>query len=397
MVIATIAFAVVWPLSTQLRFTLVHLDTWFDTDSRHVIDAVTNRLSIYHGRNNLHPLFGLITYPPGYALRRYLHVGGEQLAVIMVSAMAALWSSTMYFLYRLALVRRSAAIVAVVMTCISTAGMFFVPILERYVLGSISIMVCLAVFIAYRNWRISSGWLTLAAAATLGFTITNFMVGVVTLVVALGPRKGLQSAINAFVVILSLSLVQARLFPSSPPFLTWDNAEKSVGMSQAGSITDRSSAFWFYSVVMPNPVVETKPPPSLDRYLSVERVGSNASGLSSDVASWLWILLLALGCLVLATDANARDLGFVLGVSIIGQFALCMEFGTEVILYSLHFVPMLMLVAGHGLLGRAAKVAWPAAIVLLFILFWHNWQVFNSSRSAAISIIGAMASTASGK
>jgi hypothetical protein len=74
-----------------------------------------------------------------------------------------------------------------------------------------------------------------------------------------------------------------------------------------------------------------------------------------------------------------------------------MEFGTEVILYSLHFVPMLMLVAGHGLLGRAAKVAWPAAIVLLFILFWHNWQVFNSSRSAAISIIGAMASTASGK
>jgi hypothetical protein len=103
----------------------------------------------------------------------------------------------------------------------------------------------------------------------------------------LGPREGLQSAINAFVVILSLSLVQARLFPSSPPFLTWDNAEKSVGMSQAGSITDRSSAFWFYSVVMPNPVVETKPPPSLDRYLSVERVGSNASGLSSDVASWL--------------------------------------------------------------------------------------------------------------
>jgi hypothetical protein len=68
-----------------------------------------------------------------------------------------------------------------------------------------------------------------------------------------------------------------------------------------------------------------------------------------------------------------------LGLTLLGQLMLHMVYGNETFLYSLHFMPLLILVAAAGTLTRARPIALALAAVLLMASLMNNITVFQQA------------------
>jgi hypothetical protein len=70
-----------------------------------------------------------------------------------------------------------------------------------------------------------------------------------------------------------------------------------------------------------------------------------------------WVALLGLGLWALFSIGQHRRLRIVLGLTLLGLLAQHMVFGEETFLYSIHFAPLLVILAALSTLTRARPVA----------------------------------------
>jgi hypothetical protein len=70
-----------------------------------------------------------------------------------------------------------------------------------------------------------------------------------------------------------------------------------------------------------------------------------------------------------------------LGVTLLGQLVLHMVYGNETFLYSLHVMPLLILVAAASTLTRARPVALALTALLLATMFINNLVQFEQAKS----------------
>jgi hypothetical protein len=387
--IAIIAGTVAWGLAWRLAFTIQNIDVWFDTDSLFIFEVMTDRWSPHHDRNNLHPIFPLVTYPMTFASTRWLGLDRQQAALAVVAVTAALWTGLMYATLRL--MRRPIG-VSVLFTAIgvmSTGGVLFLGLIERHVAGSVTILACVAAFVAYERRLISATWLVLAAAATLGVTITNFLVGAVALLLALGLKKGTQACVNAVFIVIALSTITPLVFPRSTPLLDlrW-LPYGSTFMSLAGTLHQRNSAFWFHSMVVPEPRVETKPAPYEHvRYLSVQRVGPTHHWPVGLAALSLWGILLALGAWKTYRRFPVEKIDVLLAIGVVGHYVLFLFFGSETILYAPTYVPLMLLMVSAVLRPPGGRWMYVLTLVFLGLLAWNNIVRLQSSLALARSLL----------
>jgi hypothetical protein len=75
-------------------------DVWFDSDTRRVINDMTDR-SVDHWRANVHPLFPLITFLPTKTLIKAFGLEPIKAVRFVVAAIAALWISALFIILRL--------------------------------------------------------------------------------------------------------------------------------------------------------------------------------------------------------------------------------------------------------------------------------------------------------
>jgi hypothetical protein len=382
------AGALAWGLFPSLSFTIDNIDVWFDSDSHHIAEAMMSRWSDYHHGNNLHPLFGLISYSLAFISTRLLDFSLFQVMHALTTAAAAAWASMMYVTLRAMKRPPAASVLFTGIGIASTSGLFFLPIAERFVLGSVSMLACLAAFMAHERRHVSGKWLTVAAAGTMGVTITNFMLGAMALVLAFGVRRGLQAAFGAACAIALVGTLQGALFPQSAAMYSLRNGTRYTWADNGGTVLEKTTAFWLHSVVAPEPRNEAR---KIRLRLSVQRVGIGMHGLIGRLALSLWVVLLAAGAWMAWQRRPAEKVDILLGLVILGQFSLHLVFGKEAILYSPHFTPLIILVAsavvrqtGDPAPGRRA--AFYGLSVLLFgFLLWNNWQVFAMARQMAVS------------
>lgn len=377
---------IVWTLFPSLSFTIANIDLWFDSDSNHVADAMVSRWSPYHGRNNLHPLFGLATYPIVFVSPRLLDMSEHQVIRTLTAASAAAWSSLLFVTLRLMKRPPALALLFTGIAMSSTSGLFFLPIVERYVLGSISMLACVAALAAYERRRIWGRWLVMAAAGTLGVTITNFMVGATALVLAFGVKRGLQATLFVVCAMAIISTAQAEVFLHSAAFGDFRNALRATGSVNAGTVSAKSTAFWFHSIVSPEPRDEGR---NRTR-VSVQKVSVAEHRLLGGTALLLWIFLLVTGMWTAYRKAPRGKVDLMLVLVVLGQFGLHMVFGREAIMYSLHFMPLMVLIASGAVRGvEMTERAWNAwsllVAVFLGLLLWNNWQMFMIARNLAVS------------
>lgn len=346
-------------------------DVWFEGDLRRVFANMVDRNSD-HYRSKVHPLFSLVAYGMVWVPRRLLSMDPLLSVRIAGAAVAFAWG---FLLYRLLHTITRDAIAAFLLTCTALASasfLFWGTVPETYLFGSASILFALLVTLKATEWRITG-----AIAATLAFTVTNVMAGLASAIVSLPWRRALQAAANALCIVVILWGVQKYAIPSTQ-FFIGDKEEKDYMFRlDADRVSSVARSFFVTSMVMPTPTRET-------RYYQPEAVlftqHAPVSGWAAIVA---WLALLLLGLVGLRDASDVRPLRVALLLTLAGQLALHVVYGEETFLYSLHFMPLLVLVAAFAFRTRFRAVAFGLAGALLLTAALNNVQQFTDARMYA--------------
>jgi hypothetical protein len=394
--LVVVAAFVTWILNTRLSFTATNLDVWFDSDSLFVLDQISNRYSEHNNTNSRHPIFSMLVYPLMFCQTRLLGIDGITAAFNVLVLTSSLCVLAMYGALRLAGRTLQVAVIFTSIFTASTTGMLFLGIHERLIPGGISVLVCLIAFQLHER-RLLPGWtLVLAAAGTLGITVTNFIVGVAALLAGFGIKRGLQGSVNAFCLVALLSVGNNLIFggPGITDVRTWPmqsslftkNADR---LETHGSIVHKAANFGLHSIVMPVPRIERKPPPWSDtQYLSLQRVGLGPYAKSGYIALALWLVLICAGIFLLARRKAPDKLDAVLAMSLAGQFVLFLVFGSETILYAPYYAPLLILIASKPWPTPRLNTALPVvAWTFLLLLVWNNAEVLGLAIEMAHAVL----------
>ena len=91
----------------------------------------------------------------------------------------------------------------------------------------------------------------------------------------------------------------------------------------------------------------------------------------------LWIALLGLGLWGFFSSKKHTKFRIVLGFSLLGQLALHLVYGNETFLYSLHFLPLLIILAAFSVLTSTRLIALILAGILVICTGINNGLLFH--------------------
>jgi hypothetical protein len=350
-------------------------DAWFDADISRVVSNMSDRAGD-HYRTKVHPLFSLLTYPPVAALKA---LGLRRLPAVraVMVAVAGLWAAALFALLRVIGCRRPEAIVFTLLAALSAGAVFFFSVPETYGLGSLSILLALIVVAAREHRPVAAGWTVAASALTLSYTVTNWMTGLLAAFAAYPRRKAFQLSVNAFAAVVALWGVQKFFFPSAGFFLGDREETYYTYAPWPGRVLSVLFSFLFHSIVMPAFDLVARHPGSLSPTVRESLPGS--SGVIGALAVVAWALLLTLGIHALLTLRRQAALRVALGLNLAGQLALHIVYGAETVLYSLHFIPLLVVVAALTTLTKRRALALVLAVVLTVLAGVNNAAMFRAA------------------
>jgi hypothetical protein len=358
-------------------------DTWFEADIPRVFDSMTSRTG-NHYRTKVHPLFSLIAYPPVFGLKLVFGVSPRMAVNIVITAVAMLWISSFYLLLRLIRCHRLDAILFTLLMITSATAMCWTVVPETYIFGSLSILLALITTAISQRYEIPSWWYTAISSLTMSFTITNWMAGIFATFIKYHWKRALQITVNAFCAVVILWGVQKYIFPTATFFLGDKEEIEYVNNPHTGGPLHIMRSFFFHTMIIPQinisyryeppvPILITQPSP----------IGSASTwGL---IAVFVWIILLGLGLKSLFFLDQATQFRKVLALTLLGQFALHMLYGDETFLYSLHYGPLLVLVASLTTLTRDRIKALVLVVLLLITAGVNNaHQLGEATKLACI-------------
>ena len=354
-------------------------DVWFESDLPRSFANMIVRSS-NHYRTSVHPLFSLIAFPPAYILHQ---LGLEAITAVRfeIALVASLWISTLFILLRLIGCRQLDAIVFSLLGTISAAAIFWFTVPETYSFGSLSILLALVVVAIGEYRQLSQWWYLLVSAGSLSITTTNWMAGLLATFVNNRWKQAFQITVNAFCLMVGLWFLQYLIFPTSEFFLKIQNEKNYVFNEGAISPANVIQSFISHTMVMPaiEIIDKTARPgfatPGIQMVTQISSPGS--ASLWGKVAVVLWTALLGLGIWGLLSLKRYPKLRLVLSLTILGQLVLHLLYGEETFLYSLHFAPLLVILAAMSTLTRVRPLALGLAGLLLICAGINNGLEFN--------------------
>jgi hypothetical protein len=119
------------------------------------------------------------------------------------------------------------------------------------------------------------------------------------------------------------------------------------------NLKECSRAFALYTMVVPAIKQQSRNPFFEDFVqLSVQHISLSELSPLGLAASLCWTLLLGIGTWAVATSRTHRQLRIALILSVVYQFALHLIYGGETFLYSMHFMPLLVMLAAWSTLSK---------------------------------------------
>jgi hypothetical protein len=356
-------------------------DAWFNSDVPRVYAEMVFR-GASHWRINAHPLFPLITFPLVFILRAGLHLEPISAVRMVIAGVASLWISTLFLILRLVGCRRLDALLFSILASVSASAMFWFVIPETFSFGSLTILLALLVVAISQRRRLSQLWYVLVSALTLSFTITNWMAGIFATFVDHRWKRSLRITAMALLAVVMLWGVQKVAFPDIPyvPFATIDLKweRKYVFRKDSGGPLQAVRSFVFHSMVCP--AIEVRPNDPRLFMMVTQHSSPGTASTWGTIAVGLWAALLGLGLWGVLSMRQHRHLRLVLGLTLIGQLVLHVVYGQETFLYSLHFGPLLVLLAAFGTQTRARPAALVLAGVLILSAGLNNGMQFDKVR-----------------
>lgn len=335
--------------------------------------ALLDRLGRSHLRASHHPLFSLLLYPIVQVLLRIPGMSGAAVFGLLVSTAGAVWIGLTWATLRAIGLRRPEATIFALLAASSAAAVFWFPTLESQTFGASSIMLAVGVVaLAERGWRPSLPACVAVSLATLSFTTTNWMFGLLMLGAVLPWQRAVLAAVLTLGIAAILVWVQALIFPAAGSPLALNTPAETAYLfnPEALGFLEQSRVFFLHAIVMPGPDI------AHGFRLSIQ--GATHAGPLALVAIGIWIVLLALGNWSIGRSRVSRSAAVIL-FGIAGQWTLALVFGVETFFYSLRWAPLLVLLAGFSALAPPRRLGAGLAAVLVLLAAVNNVEQFRTA------------------
>jgi len=366
------------------------MDVWFGADTARVMWDMTS-ISGIHSRLDLHPLFTLLTYPQVFVLRELLGLPAITAVRLVIAAAAFVFSCAFYSLLRLIGCRKVDSTLFCVLSVISGSAMFGLAVPETYIYGSVGIVIALILVAVAEQRQVPDICYVIASAFTLSATSSNWLIGILATAVHHNWKQTLKISGCALCLVLALWFVQKLAFPSSAFFVPTQGESRFLNSLTLSNFKECSRAFGLYTMVVPD-----IKPLALNGYfedfvqLSIQHTSQSELSPLGLAAGLCWIALLGTGLWAALRSRVHRRLRIALILSVVYQYALHLIYGNETFLYSMHFMPLLVVLAAWSTLTRTRVAALSLAICLILSAGLNNVQQF--SKAAAIVNPSALAS-----
>jgi len=238
-----------------------------------------------------------------------------------------------------------------VLAATSASSIFWFAVPETFALGSISILVSLA-FIAFTRFKKTNWlWYVLLNIFTVSITITNWMAGITVTYLKLTFRKFIITLALALTIVLGVWFIQASLFPSAHQLIP--NEKLNILMAESGGVLTSLKAVLAHSMVAPDLLLRRDiTVGSSALILSFQGASLGSGSVWGAIALIPWALLLCLSVRSFITANVDSSFRLALVIILVGQVFLHMIYGFEAFLYSIHFLPLLIIFASLTTLTR---------------------------------------------
>jgi hypothetical protein len=355
----------------------------FDADMPKITYIMTDRFSNRHAYTSEHPLISLAMFTPVKALR-VLGLHEVDAIYLVVAAMCAVWTGLLFSLLLLWGCRVLDAAIFTILAHTSAAAIFWFSVPEVFTFGSATILAAMILTMWPRNVPpvIRD---TIGTALTLSMTLTNSMVGLLNAAMRLSLRHIWIVAASALMIVTALWGLQKYIFPEAqfffPPRSGW--VSNYLFAPTPMRIVEVILGFFSDTIVMPRIEVlkaSELPLPGLgDQMMTVQRSLPLTTGLVGALATLSWLALLGLG--VWAAYKTRPRLATLCGLIAVGQLALHTVFGSQTFLYTMHFLPLLIVVAACATFTKHRNAALALACIVSVTAGMNNWAEFRGAAS----------------
>lgn len=397
--------AILGGVATYQRSQLIHpilrdfsaVDVWFESDIPRVFANMTSP-ERQNYRAKVHPLFTLITYPIVHGISQLGHVDLITATQILNAMVAGLWLVGLFALFRLIGCRRLDAVLFSILAGTSAAAMFWFVVPETYPLGSLTIVLALISAAVARYYPPSVIGYVLMNLATLSITITNWMAGILATIVTHSRKQTLIITSCAVSLVLGLWFVQNLFFQSAAPPVTFQSGSTGAGtgelrfllMPESGGLGRILPALLSHSLIMPDiAVIHDRYAPPHWSVLSVQQSLPGSGSVWGAMAVGLWLALLSLGVWQFLVMPQQPKFRLVLGLTLLGQLGLHWLYGNETFLYSLHIIPLLVVIASFSSLTRTRPLALVLTSILILCVSLNNLTQFNHVNRLVTDIVAS--------
>jgi hypothetical protein len=349
---------------------------WFESDTDDFLRVMTDRTAGEHTETRIHPLFSLLVYPQVKVVRALTGLDPAQAVRVVLALAAALWLGTLVAVLRLMGCSRAAGAALGLVALASAGAVFWLTVPESYPFGSLSLALVLLVAAVSGHRRLSTAWHVLASAGSLSVTVTNWMAGWALLLARVPWRRAVQLSVNAFCLVVVLWAVEKTVFPKAKFFLENPKKGRFLFHPDAGGPARILPSLLVHSIVMPEIVEAPRSYPTRRPRMITQPSAPGSGSPWGPAAVALWLLLLGLGCWGAVTRKDHRELRLALGLTLAGQIALHLIYGEETFLYTLHLVPLLVVLAACGLATPMRRAIVPLAAALVVAAGLNNHRQF---------------------
>ncbi len=354
-----------------------YYDVWFSGDLPRTYANMTDRWGDPRHHTAVHLLFPLVVFPLAKALRVTTRL--EPLAAVraVFAFVAALWLGVLFGVLRSMGCRQLDAVLFSLLAIVSASAMCWFVVPETWSFGSLTILFTVWLAAQPKPFRTSAVYV-LASAATLGITLTNWMAGIFMAFARFPWRRALRITVAAGGLVALLWGVERCLFSRTQLTIPSYQAKYFFQLESGGPRAIINS-FVFHTMVIPSVTATHGPGHPGVLSLTTQHSSPGSGTVWGGVAVWLWAGLLGLGMwTAFFTRHRHRPLAIVLGAVLLGQLALHLVYGgEETFLYSLHWLPCLIVVAAFSTLTRIRRMVLALAGALLICAGINNGVQFT--------------------
>jgi hypothetical protein len=394
-VLIALCFAVVgsavsvWAFSQTNRVPELHtmFNLWIHADSARVAENIVTTGGD-HGRTSVHPLFSILTYPFGAlltALGLAPLTAAKTLVVIVMGATTAMFSLTT----RLVGLPRFVSAAFTALFTATASFLYWGGVVETFPFSCFAVVTSLFMMLRVNtpHW----GWWVLVNVLTIGVLITNWVIALVAMAVRLKLKPFIAIAVSSFALVIVLAVIQNLCFEKAalffnPHTLTREAAYFQTNMAAEGTYeqgwqpaANLRSMYVTTVVAMP---VEVQQQTHMRLATTNQNTAFREGEIIPVIAVISWVVLFGMGVwgAILRSSLRLPVIGAALMLT--AQTILHLIYGEVTFLYSLSFMPLIILFASMSWFAPYRYVG--LGLVVLVIAFGGTNNVRRLQETVSI-------------